>query len=42
MKGKGLQLLPLVFASIDVRLEVLHQNLEFLKTLVPSFVFASG
>jgi hypothetical protein len=32
MKRRSLELLPFVFASINIELEVLHQNHEFLKT----------
>jgi hypothetical protein len=42
MKRRHLELLPLVFSSVDVELEILCQNLGFWKTQVLNFVLAFG
>jgi hypothetical protein len=36
MKGKGLRLVPLVFAFVAKRLDDIHQNLGFLWSQVPN------
>ncbi len=38
MKGRAKKQLPLIFAFVITKLEVLHQNLEFLRNPVPNIV----
>jgi hypothetical protein len=38
MKGRAKKKLPLAFASIVVKFEILHQNLEFLKNQILGIV----
>jgi hypothetical protein len=38
MKGKVEKQLPLAFAFIVIKFEILHQNLEFPKNQVPGIV----
>jgi hypothetical protein len=40
MKGRFEEQLPVAFASIVVKLEVLHQNFEFLRNQLPNIVSA--
>jgi hypothetical protein len=38
MKGRAKKQLPLAFASVVIKFEILHQNLEFPKNQVPGIV----
>jgi hypothetical protein len=40
MKGRVEKQLPLAFASVITKLEILHQNLKFITNQVPNIVHA--